>query len=55
MRSKVKRKTGFVAARSLEAAPQLVRRDGSGWWWAWSWIYGGDGTSVVEGKWGFFR
>ena len=53
VRSKVKRKTGVVAARPREAAPQLVQRDGSGWWWWWSWIYGGDGTSVVEGKWGF--
>ena len=41
VRSKVKRKTGVVAARPREAAPQLVRRDGSGWWWWWSWIYGG--------------
>ena len=52
--SKVKRKTGVVAARPREAAPQLLRRDGNGWWWPWSWIYGGDGILVVEGKWGFF-
>ena len=55
VRGKVKRKTDVVAARPREAAPQLVRRDGSGCWWAWSWIYGGDGISVVEGKRGFFR
>ena len=54
VRSKVKRKTGVVAARPREAAPQLLRRDGIGCRWAWSWIYGGDGISVVEGKVGIF-
>ena len=58
VRSKVKRKT---AERPREAAPQLVRRDGSltgasggGGGRGSMAVMLGDGTPVVEGKWGFF-